>query len=107
MSEPPFMELVEAGFVLVDEIDDFVDKWHTSSSEEQLHSFLGLTPQEYSLWVSEPDMLHVIIKARHENQSLRDAVNDNLRVGERIAARSDEARKLDVLARWIATQPDR
>ena len=107
MSDSSFMTLTLRGEVLSDEIEDFVEAWHTSDSSKEIHEFLGMTFEEYSLWASDPDTIDVILSARHHGVPLRDAVNDNIRVQERIAARADEAGKLATLSRWIAAQPDR
>jgi hypothetical protein len=107
MSNSSFMDLVLQGRVLSDEIDDFVERWHDNDSTEEIYEYLGLTFEEYSLWVSDPDNIDIIIYARHADKPLTEAVNDNLQHEERIAARSDEAAKISALARWIAAQPDR
>ena len=107
MSESSFMELALSGRVLSDEIENFVEAWHESQSKEELHVFLGMKFDEYSLWASDPDTIDVILSSRHAGRSLKEAVNDNLRVRERIAARADEAGKLATLSKWIAAQRDR
>lgn len=107
MSSSSFMSLALNGEVLSDEIESFVEAWHKSDSKDEIHDFLGMTFPEYSLWVSDPDSIDVILSARHANRPLKEAVNDNLRSQERIAARADEAGKLAILSRWIAAQPDR
>jgi hypothetical protein len=96
-----------SGRVLPDEIEDFVEAWHASDQDEQIYDYLGMTFEEYSLWVSDPELINLILSARHADKPLIEAVNDNLRYQERIAARADEARKLAILERWIAAQPDR
>ena len=107
MSDSSFMTLALNGLVLSDEIEDFVQAWHESDSKEEIFEFLGMTFEEYSLWASDPDTIDVILSARHAGRPLKEAVNDNLRVQERIAARADEAGKLGILRKWIAAQPDR
>lgn len=107
MSEPTFMSLALDGSVLSDEIESFVEAWHQSDSTLEVFEYLGMSFEEYSLWVSDPEAIDTILIARYSDRPLREAVNDNLRVQERIAARSDEAGKLAVLTRWIAAQPDR
>lgn len=107
MSDSSFMALALNGRVLADEIDDFIEAWHESDSPEELHDFLGMTFEEYSLWVADAASIDTILTARHSHKPLKEAVNDNLRFQERIAARSDEAGKLAILARWIAAQSDR
>lgn len=107
MSNLSFVELALDGQALSDEIEDYVEAWHNSSSDKQVHEYLGMTFEEYSLWVSDPNAIDLILSARHAHRPLREAVNDNIRVQERIAARADEAGKLAILSRWIAAQPDR
>ncbi len=107
MSDQSFMSLALDGYVLADEIEDFIESWHASDSDAEIYEFLGMTFEEYSLWASDPDTIELILSARHVGSPLKDAVNDNLRTQERIAARSDEARKLAILSHWIAAQPDR
>ena len=107
MSDTSFIALALEGSVLSDEIEDFVEAWHNSDSKQELHEFLGMTFEEYSLWASDPNAIDIILSARHVGTPLKEAVNDNLRIQERIAARADEAGKLTILARWIAAQSDR
>ena len=59
-----FIAKCQMGEVLLDEIDDFVDKWHESDSESPIYEFLGMTRYEYFLWLKSPDVLPYIIKAR-------------------------------------------
>ena len=99
-----FIELALNGDVLPDEIDDFVDAWHEGDASNDLHEFLGLTLQEYSLWVSNPDFIEIIIAARYNNEPLRKAVNDNVRESNRLAARSGEPWKVTLLRTWIEQQ---
>ena len=108
MSErPTFMQMALRGDVMSDEIEDFVGFWHNSDSTDDLHDYLGMSWEEYSLWVSDPDYIDLIIAARRNKLPLLKAINDNLRSPERLAARADDAGKLAALRRWIAAQPDR
>jgi hypothetical protein len=106
MSDQPrrFLDMAMNGEVLADEIDDFVSKWHASDGGEELHEFLGMTWQEYSLWVTSPEYLSLILAARHRHQPLIDAVNDNYlssRYGDALG--EPDARRLR-LAEWASTQ---
>lgn len=90
-----------------DEIEDFVETWHESDSAQEIFEYLGMSWEEYSLWMTHPDYIDLIIAARRDARSLREAINDNLRSTERLAARSDDTGKIAALKRWIAAQPDR
>lgn len=104
---PSFLELACDGYVLPREIEDYVDSWHESDSEQELHDFLGMRWDEYTLWVAHPENINIIIAARLENRPVLEAVNDNLRSEYRLAARTDDVGKLAILERWIAAQRDR
>ena len=52
------------GAARIDEIDDYADLWHESDSSESLAQFLGLTDEEYALWVEKPDALPEILRVR-------------------------------------------
>ena len=49
-----------------DDIDDFVKEWHESKSELSIHEFLGMTEDEYKLWVEQPEILEAILTARQK-----------------------------------------
>ena len=102
-----FMDLAIDGRVMADEIDEFVEAWHHSDSKDEVFDFLGMTFDEYSLWVMDPGLINVVITSRVKKISLVDAANDNVRDAERLAARAGEARNVALLREWIATQPDR
>lgn len=60
-----FLDRVLAGVTSLDEIDDYVDRWHNSPDETRsLAEFLGFTTDEYTLWMKDAHSLHKIIKAR-------------------------------------------
>lgn len=42
-----------------DYVDDLVDTWHTSDkSEDSLAEFLGMTAEQYKLWVEKPSLFY-------------------------------------------------
>jgi hypothetical protein len=73
MSDQPstFIDLSLAGQARPSEIDDFVDVWHRGDGRVELHEFLGMTSEEYALWVSNPDALSAILNARREKLRVR------------------------------------
>lgn len=73
-SQGTFIDLCLGGKVLLDEIDDFIDQWHETPTGHELHDYLGLTKEEYSLWLRVPDALPYIVKARRENKPLKDEI---------------------------------
>jgi hypothetical protein len=102
-----FMDLAVDGQVMADEIDHYVEVWHDSNSDCEVFEFLGMTFEEYSLWVMNPELINVVIASRVRKVDLLEAVNDNVTNTERLAARAGEARDVTRLREWIANQPDR
>ena len=57
-----FIEQCIKGETTVDKIDDWIDEWHdTPHLKEKLHEFLGMTWDEYIIWVVNPNTLQGII----------------------------------------------
>jgi hypothetical protein len=71
-----FFDLYGQGQVSADEINDFVDTWHASGDAEDrpLSEFLGMTRDEYAVWVMDARSLPLILAARRANEPLNDAV---------------------------------
>ena len=69
-----FVEQCLAGEASIEEIDDFVDDWHAAPDGTELHEHLGMTRDEYSLWLRAPDALPCILKARRDREPLTQAV---------------------------------
>lgn len=59
-----FMDLAVHKMVQLDQIDDFVDMWHSGAGNNDLHKFLGMTKEEYAQWVERPSCLMDILQAR-------------------------------------------
>lgn len=53
MGHLKFMVGLRRGLYKAEDIDDHVDAWHASTSEESLPSYLGMTYEEYSAWVEQ------------------------------------------------------
>lgn len=56
-----FVDAVLAGDAMPDDIDDFIDAWHASSEDIGLAEFLGMTEEEYAVWVEKPDGLSFVL----------------------------------------------
>ena len=65
-----FLDLVLAGEVRQDDIDDFVDQWHDGGASGPLAEFLGMSDDAYALWVGKPASLRLILQARAEGMRL-------------------------------------
>lgn len=95
-----FVDLCIGGNVLLEGIDDFVDRWHEAPEGIELHDYLGMTEEEYSLWLRVPDLLPLIIKARRDGRALTGAVADACQE-MRLAERSADQSKIARLQKWL------
>lgn len=63
-NRPTFIDTVLAGEAKPDEIDDFIDEWHSGGAEQPLWAALGMTRDEYAAWAVKPALLAEIIDRR-------------------------------------------
>jgi len=59
-----FVDLCLGGKVRPTNIDEFVEAWHLGGSKKSIWDFLGLTPEEYTRWVEQPESINAVIEAR-------------------------------------------
>lgn len=59
-----FIDLCLRGEVLLEEIDDWVDEWHSNPQKQKLHEFLGMNLDEYSSWINSSKALSSIVATR-------------------------------------------
>ncbi len=64
-----FIEECLSGNASLEEIDDYISMWHEDENNElELHEYLGLTLEEYSLWVENPSFLKLILLLKQGNK---------------------------------------
>ena len=66
-----FLDLVLTGEAHQDDIDDFVDQWHEGNTSCSLAEFLGMSDDEYALWVEKPSALNLILQAHAAGNASR------------------------------------
>ncbi|MSO99558.1 MAG: hypothetical protein EXR07_00690 [Acetobacteraceae bacterium] len=102
---PTFFDLYSHGLALPDEIDDFIDRWHEDASSRAsslpLHEFLGLTRDEYEIWVLDPDVLPHVLIARREARPLPEVMSQYLDAFP-LAARASDIATIKALRSWLA-----
>ena len=93
------IDLLLRGQAFLEDIDDYVDEWHESSTDESLAAYLGMARNEYALWVEQPDSLRLIVAAREEEQPVEQfvAAADPLA----IAARGVSAEEARTVIEWL------
>lgn len=93
----PFLQSYLNGDVCAEDIDDYVDAWHAKPGRKKIFEFLGMTSEEYSLWLCDPDSLPDIARARRANSSLVGIVRDAL-----VALRTTGKPREKHLRQWLA-----
>jgi hypothetical protein len=102
-----FFDLYSRGDIPAQRIDEYVADWHASDDAEQrsLAAFLGLTDEEYDIWLMDPDTLPQILSARRTGRKLKQVVADYV-VAMRGAARPQDRSALYALGHWLESHPD-
>lgn len=61
-----FIDDCLAGAATVDEIDDYVERWHEGDlgRDMELRELLGMSKQEYACWIQDANAIGAIIAAR-------------------------------------------
>jgi hypothetical protein len=94
-----FIDKCICGDAFLDEIDDYIDSWHDDASENiELHEYLGMTVQEYSLWMTTPSILAFIVDARRQGRSLEKAPDQEIHA---LAARASSQREAHLIMEWL------
>ncbi|HVC61326.1 MAG TPA: hypothetical protein VND19_13305 [Acetobacteraceae bacterium] len=101
---PAFFELFCSGKVTADEIDDFVGRWHADlepwAKDMPLHEYLGLTDEEYGVWVCDPYALPHILAARRSGRELAVVMAERLDAMRRVSDPLDRS-ILFALGNWV------
>jgi hypothetical protein len=99
-SRQTFVAACLSGRAFLSEVDDYVDSWHDSEGDVgELYEFLGMTADEYRLWVERPDSLRFILAARKNGIPVHDLFLE--RGGLMAAARAEERSEAVQVLRWL------
>lgn len=96
-----FVSRALAGEILdLEAIDDEIDRWHGASTSMSLPEWLGLSDDEYALFVEKPEALAVILMARRHDQPLREflAMVDGPMA---LAARGAKPAEVESIRAWL------
>lgn len=96
-----FISDVIDGRALLSDFDDYVDEWHTDLNSEpnDLHQFLGMTWDEYRVFVEQPYSLRFIVAAHRTGLPLQEILQ--LQDGFALAARAADRMEADSLLKWL------
>ena len=67
-----FIDDVIDGKTKLDEIDDYAEKWHNSASHCSVSEYLGMTEEEYFLWIEDNSNLKYIVLAHKNNINIKE-----------------------------------
>lgn len=95
-----FIEQCLAGDVLLEEIDEYVGKWHDGEegTDQELHQYLGMSWEEYSLWGTTPSIISYIIAARRKGCTFDEELN---RERFALAARASTPEEAKRIEKWL------
>jgi hypothetical protein len=101
-----FVDRALSGEASLDDIDDYVDTWHDDAAEKrELHDYLGLTRDEYGLWVEQPSSLRFILFSRRHDEDLPEVLDrfaaDEALAGEPVAARAASREEAQAVRSWL------
>ncbi len=88
------------GEAFAHDIESEVERWHTSTASLDLATFLGLSDDEYAIWVEKPAMLEVILMARKQDMTLPESLGF-IRNEFRAAARVGSESEAEALYEWL------
>lgn len=64
-----FIEKCLSGEADIDELDDYVEYYHTHTLDVSLMDYLGLTPEEYEAWGHTGDSVFKLILSCRKNKT--------------------------------------
>ena len=94
-----FIDDVINADAIMEEIDDYIEKWHNSDSDLSVYEYLGMTEEEYYLWVKEDFYLKYIISAHEKNVSIKELLKDEY--SSRMVARADSPEEANKVYNWL------
>jgi len=83
----------------LDAIDTYVANWHQGAGDgRELHSFLGMTWDEYALWAEKPAALPYILRSRKFDENLVQLIEQE---SQPLAARAGTNEEAQRLMGWL------
>lgn len=95
-----FFELYKDGHAMEDEVDDYIDLWHDSKPACSLSEYLGLTDEEYSIFLTDASALPFILLSRQKKQPLQSVLAQRLQELT-VAARSSDKTTEHAIKLWL------
>lgn len=97
-----FVERVLRGEVFdLAAIDDEIDTWHDTQPNCSLADWLGMSHDEYALFVEKPEFLRTILMARMHGIDLNKLVMATNNSNMALAARGASAAEFEAIRQWL------
>lgn len=94
-----FVQMCISGDALEVEVDEYVELWHSGKlGDGELHDYLGMTWEEYSIWGTTPSVLRYIIAARKRGTTLDKELSDQRYA---LAARAETGMEAAKITNWL------
>lgn len=71
-----FIEECVNGKARISDVDDYVDLWHETKTDQSISEFLGMTNKEYELFVKDEKYLESIITAHKESKDIEHVLHE-------------------------------
>lgn len=81
-------------------VDAEVDAWHAADADLALHAWLGVTAEEYALYVQHPQAMWIVLAARRWNISLESLLRSG-RAPADLAVRGASPGEIRALDEWL------
>lgn len=95
-----FVDACLAGSALLSDIDDWVREWHTEDDvPDTLQEHLGLTDDEFKLWVEKPESLRFSVAAHRYGIPVSEIVTSQKDYA--LAARAANAEDAQRIVDWL------
>lgn len=59
-----FIELYLEGKIEINQIDEYIEKWHLSKEDTPIYEYLGMRKKEYVLWVTNSEKFTQLVKSK-------------------------------------------
>ena len=95
-----FIKACIGGDALLNEIEDYIEKWHNDPNDlGEVYEFLGMTRDEYFLWLEDPQILPFVVDAHKRGITVQQSLEEfnRLPLAAR-AANDEEARRI---VKWL------
>jgi hypothetical protein len=99
-----FIQDCLTGNAFLDDIDDYVKKWHKGGTGMSISQYLGMTPTDYRVWAKDPDALGMIVAAHRQDKPIIKIIELYAEQDMPMAARSIGIGEALALKQWLQKQ---